>query len=66
MPVLLTILVNGILVVCRCIQKNFLIFIFVSNVFFKSLWKRETHFFWELIAYEQYKFHEQTTNLQVS
>ena len=34
--------VDDILVVCKCIQINFLIFTFVSNCFFKSLWQRET------------------------
>ena len=32
-----------LLLVCRCIQKNFLIFTFMSKYFFKSLWQREAY-----------------------
>ena len=54
--------VDNILVVCRGIQRNLLIYAFMSKYFFKSLWQRETHVsFFEIIAYEQYKFHEQTS-----
>ena len=35
--------VDDILVVCRCIQRNFLVFTFMSKYFFKSLWQRETY-----------------------
>ena len=50
--------VVDILVVCRCIQINVLIFTYMSKYFFKSLWQRETqiNFFWEIIAYEPISF----------
>ena len=49
---------DNILVVCRCIQRNFVMFTFMSKCFLKSLWKRETQvsFLRKIIASEQYNF----------
>ena len=43
MRVLLLLLIDNILVICRCIQRNFLMFTFMSKHFLKALWQRETH-----------------------
>ena len=37
MRVLLLLLIDNILVICRCIQRNFLMFTFMSKHFLKSL-----------------------------
>ena len=51
--------VDDILVVCRCIQINALIFTFMSlKCFLKSLCpKYRGQFFGKVIAYEYYSFH---------
>ena len=45
--------VDAILVVWRCIQRNFLMLTFMSKCFLKSLWQRETQLsiFWKIIAW---------------
>ena len=35
--------VDDILVACRCIQRNFLMFSFMNKCFLKYLWQRETY-----------------------
>ena len=65
MPVYFLSYVDAILVVWRCIQRNFLMLTFMSKCFLKSLWQRETQLsiFWKIIAWTV-KF--SLTNLHVS
>ena len=53
--------VDGILLICKCIQRNFLMLTFMGNFFLKSLWQKETqvNFFEEQL--EQLNFHQQTS-----
>ena len=58
--------VDDILVVCRCMERIFVVFNFISECFFKYSWQRETQvsfFFLEIIAYEQYNFYQQTSEM---
>ena len=54
MPVLLLILYD-ILVVCKCIQRNFSCLLLWANIFWNLCSKgKHRSVFWEIIAYEQY------------